>query len=180
MHRAKEVLKFMSPKTKTTFANSYLFSILNYGAPLMYYLNANIQQGMHTLHMKCWPFTRGNYGFRESCEAICRGVGKKVSSEEFFNACAKFHQRVFFNQQPKQILDKIKLPRTRSSAKIGLKIYAKNKKFKNTCINRIPDFLNKIPDHLRGVKPTIFKIKLKKTTHQIRLGIHQRCHRHHT
>ena len=52
MHRAKEVLKFMSTKTKTTFANSYLFSILNYGAPLMYYSNANIQQRMHALHMK--------------------------------------------------------------------------------------------------------------------------------
>ena len=152
----------MTDKTRKKFANAYLFSILNYGAPLMFDTNTNINIKMHNLHMVCSRFARGNYGFKESCSNICKGVGKKTSNEEFTDACAKFYQRVMFNQEPRSILDKIRMPRSRNSAKLGLKAIAKNKKFKNTCINRLPEVYDRIPDALRGIKPRLFKKKLKK------------------
>ena len=162
IHRAREVVKYMSDATRKTFANAYLFSILNYGAPLMFNTNININLKMHNLHMVCSRFARGNYGFRESCSKICKGVGKKTSNEEFTDACAKFYQRVMFTQEPRSILDKIRMPRSRSSAKLGLKAIAKNKRFKNTCINRLPEVYDRIPDTLTGIKPRLFKKKLKK------------------
>ena len=67
------------------------------------------------------------------------------------------------SREPRAIIAKIKFPRIRSSAKIGLKEYAKNRKFKNTCINRLPQVYNAIPDELRLTKPSIFKKRLKKT-----------------
>ena len=136
---------------------------------------------MHKLHMLCSRFTCGNYGFNESCHKICKGIGKKISQEEFYDACAKFFNRVIYNQQPVQLIEKLKLSHTRSTAKLGLKVYAKNNKFKKTCINMIPEVIDKIQDSLRGVKPTIFKKKLKKLRlkiDKILLNNNLRCQRH--
>ena len=37
MHRAEEMKKYMTEATRIQFPNNHLYSILNYGAPLMYY-----------------------------------------------------------------------------------------------------------------------------------------------
>ena len=125
----------------------------------MYNTSANIKQSIHKLHMICYRFARGNYRFRKSCAAICKGVGKKVSQEDFFYACTKFHQRVIYNKKPKHIIEKLEIPSMCFTAKIGLKVYTKNKKFKNACINTIPHVLDTIQDQLRETKPSIFKGK---------------------
>ena len=50
---------------------------------------------------------------------------KNVSQEEFLHACAKFYKKILFSQEPKSINGKLKLPRLRSTAKLGLKVYTK-------------------------------------------------------
>ena len=164
IHRAGELKAYMTESTRTRFSNAYLFSLINYGAPLMYNSCGYVKDKMHSLHMICSRFSRGNYGFRVSCRTICRDIGKKPSNEEFEDNCFKFAHHIIYHQLPKSIISKIKLPRTRSTANIGLRKYPKNKKFKSTWINKIPEVYNCIPDNLRRVKPHIFKKKLKKIT----------------
>ena len=158
----------MSDQTRKMFSNAYLFSVLNYGAPLMFGTSTSINIKMHALHMTICCYARGNYGYKQSCRDICKGVGKKIAEEEFYDQCAKFFHKVIYCQEPKSILDKLRLPRSRTNAKLGLKVYAKNKRFKNTCINKIPEVYSSIPESLRVIKPKLFKKKLKKT----RIKIH--------
>ena len=162
IHRATELKQYMSTKTRTIFCNTYLFSVLNYGAPLMSDSNEFVKKKMHFLHMKICRYARGNYGFKISCKRICNDIGKKTSSEEFQDARSKLSQRIIYNQLPKSIYSKLKMPRSRYNAKIGLKLYPNKKKFKSTFINTIPSVYNAIPSALRGVKPKIFKKKIKK------------------
>ena len=154
----------MTQETRTKFGNAYLFSILNYGAPLMFCDNSYVKNKMHSLFMVCSRFCRGNYGFKISCKKICNGIGKKVSEEEFHDTCVKFAHKMIYHNEPKSIISKLKMPRTRTNARLGLKIYPRNKKFKNTFINKIPEVYGSIPDNLRKIKPSIFKKKLKKIT----------------
>ena len=127
-------------------------------------LNIYVKNMMHNLQMLWSQFCRGDDGFKISCRKICTDIGQKQSDEEFHDACIKFTQKMIYTSEPRSILDKIKLPRSRSNAKLGLKIYPKNNKFRNVFINKIPEFYSTIPEHLRRVKPTIFKKKLKKIT----------------
>ena len=163
MHRAKEVTKYMSAHTRVVFSNAYLYSVLNYGAPLMFGTTTKINLKMHKIYMAISRYARGNYGYKQSCHAICKGVGKKVSHEEFYDHCAKFVQKLIYTKEPKSILDQLRMPRSRQNAKIGLKVCPRNKKFKSTFINKIPEVYSSIPDNLRGVKPRLFKKKIKKT-----------------
>ena len=79
----EELRKYMSESVRIQFANTYLFSLLNYGAPLMFTTNAKINIKMHNLHMACSRWVLGNFRFKQSCSQICKSIGKKFSSEEF-------------------------------------------------------------------------------------------------
>ena len=119
----------MSESVPINFENAYLFSLLNYGAPLMFNTNAKIIIKMHNLHMACCRWAQGNFRFEQSCNQICKSIGKKVSTEEFFDVTARFCQKLMFHQEQRAIIAKLKLLR-RACVKIGLKKYDKKKKFK--------------------------------------------------
>ena len=87
IHRANEVKAYMSEQTRKIFADAYLFSLINYGAPLMFNTSTQINLKMHKQHMICSRFVKGRYGFKQSCIDICKSAGKKVSSEEYTDAC---------------------------------------------------------------------------------------------
>ena len=162
MNRAREVKKYMSEKTRIIFSNAFLYSVLNYGAPLMFGTSTKINLKMHKIHMDISRFARGNFGYKQSCRSICKGVGKKIAEEEFYDQCVKYVHKLMLAQEPKSIIDQLRMPRSRRNAKLGLNIYPKNKKFRNTFINKIPEVYDTIPDKLRIIKPSIFKKKLRR------------------
>ena len=161
MHRAQELSNYMSQSMRTIFTNAHLHAVLSYGAPLMHNNTKYVSDKMHSLFMKCIRFSRGNYGFKISCEQLCKDAKKKTSSEHFFDETAKFVHKVIKYNMPISIFKKIKMPRSRPNAKLGLKLYPKNKRFKQTLINNIPEVFDMIPPELRKTKPKQFKRSLK-------------------
>ena len=99
INRAREVKKYMSDQTRKMFSNTYLLSVLNYEAPLMFGTSTSINIKMHALHMTICCYARGNYGYKQSCRDICKGVGKKIAEEEFYDQCAKFFHTVIYCQE---------------------------------------------------------------------------------
>ena len=156
IHRAQELSRFMNKKTRSIFATAHLHSVLDYGAPLMYNCNEYTRKKMHSLHMKCIRFANGSYGFKVSCAKLCKQVNMKTSEEHFIDETNKFVHKVLYNQIPASIINKIKMPRSRANAKLGLKLYPKNRRFTRTLINTIPDVYERIPVELRKTKPSKF------------------------
>ena len=76
MHRAQELSNYMSQSMRTIFTNAHLHAVLSYGAPLMHNNTKYVSDKMHSLFMKCIRFSRGNYGFKISCEQLCKDEKK--------------------------------------------------------------------------------------------------------
>ena len=85
-------------------------------------------------------------------------------TKKIHDACAKFTHQILYNNVPKSKISRLKMPRSCTTANLGLHKYPKHKKFKRTYINTMPEVYDCIPDKLRKVQPKIFKKKLKKIT----------------
>ena len=68
-----------------------------------------------------------------------QNLKKKNSNEELCDASLRFCHKLMITNELKSIIDKLKLPRMGRNAKIGLKHYPKNKKFKCNFINNISE-----------------------------------------
>ena len=152
----------MSHKSRVLFANAHLFSHIAYGAPLFFDESADMNNKYHQLFMKCVRFANVSYGFKKSCKKLCENVDRKESQEEAFSACAVFTHKIIHHKKPRKIIGKIRFPRSRPNAELGLLRAPRLKIFKNTFINRIPTIYKAIPNELKHEGPITFRRKLKK------------------
>ena len=100
MHRAQEVVKYMPKTTRIQFANNYLFSLLNDGAPPMFNTSTNMNLKMHQINMVCTRWAQGNLRFKQSCKHLCKIVSKKDSENEFYEAWVKLIHTIMLTQEP--------------------------------------------------------------------------------
>ena len=78
------------------------------------------------------------------------------------NLVQSFFHKVAQNEEPEEIYELIKFPRSRACAEVSLKYAPKTDRLKRRRIYTGMRNYNRIPSEIRHLKPKKFKAKLKK------------------
>ena len=162
MSRMKEMRTYMTQKQRLMFANSFLVSRLNYGSQFLMGEKTIVRRKYHAALMSVARWVRNDYCFRESVISICKSLKWDVPSQQICKSSAKFAHSVQFSRRPIQIARQIRFPRTRSKAKLSLKIKSKNEKYDKNAITQAIKTYNKIPEDMKLLPPKKFAMALKK------------------
>ena len=77
-------------------------------------------------------------------------------------SAAKFARNVIHNNKPEQVLEYLRLPRTRAVAKIGRRFTINTKSARKSLISQSVDIYNVLPDQLKVQDTRDFKKMIKK------------------
>ena len=144
------------------FSNTVLMSTIQYALPMIYNETDKVKQTAKKSIMKCARYDKGSYCFKQSISKICKSLNWKTPAEIIDESAAKVTLKIINKKTPKTIFKKMKPPRTRKNATMGLIKYPTGMKAKANLINNMHKIYNRIPPELRELNQKIFKRKLKK------------------
>ena len=113
--------------------------------------------------MKLSCFCKGNFSFKILCKKICDSIGWELPNQLIVKQSARFIHKILSKRKPKQVIDKIRFPRTRACAKLSMKITANCEKLRRTTIYQCIELYNQIPNELKSQDQKEFKKSLKRT-----------------
>ena len=153
---------YMTQKQRLMFANSFLVSRLQYGSQFLMGEKTIIRRQYHAAMMSVARWVRNDYCFRESVISICKSLKWDIPSQQICKSSAKFAHSIQFSRRPIQLACQIRFPRTRSKAKLSLKIKSKNEKYDRNALTQAIKIYNQIPDNMKLLPPKKFAMALKK------------------
>ena len=156
MARMQSVKNYMTEKQRLCIANAYLVSSLKYGAPFLAGEKQSVKHKYHLATMMVARWIKNNYCFKVSCHKICRSLNWNIPSQQIAKEAAKFAHKIYFSRRPAQILRQIRMPRTRSKAKLSIKYKKKHEKYDHNLIVQSLKTYNNIPDELKDLPPKKF------------------------
>ena len=163
LYTVKELSKYMTEGIKLKYANSVIKGKLNYGLPMLIGETNFVKEKYYRAVMKTARWVRGSYCFKESVSSILKSLNWKHPEADIDEAAAKLTHKMISKQEPRSIVKKIRMQRTREGTNISMHKYGKMKRFNSTFINMTYKVYNRIPKDLRALTPKQLKIKLLKT-----------------
>ena len=162
MNTMNGIGKYMSTKTRATFAKSHLLSRIKYGLPLYAGETEEVKGKIYAATMKIARWCRKSYCFKESITSICKSISIDTPDQSLSKSTAKFIHSILSNRKPSQILCKIRTPRSRAQAKIALKYKHNSSKFERTLLFRSIKIYNEsIPDDMKLLNSKDFNKRIK-------------------
>ena len=162
MSRMEEIKGYMSEKQRLKFANAYMMSILQYGAQFLVADTANARKNYHSTAMMVSRWVKGSYCFRISCLDICKSIKWNLPEQQILKKAILFAHRIQISRKPIQILNQVRMPRTRQKAKISIKYKKNNEKYDRNLISQSFKLYNLLPEDLKSLKPSKLKNAIKK------------------
>ena len=162
MARTATIKGHMTEKQRLQFTNAYMISSLKYGVQFLVGKTHSVRYSYHSATMMVARWVKGGYCFRTSCYQICKSIGWDIPSQQIMKEAIKFAHDIYISRRPIQILQKIRLPRTRNTAKLSLKYRKNNEKYQRNLIVQSISLYNMIPDDMKLLTPKRFKNALKK------------------
>lgn len=170
IHVGNGLIKYMSEKTRIIYAKSYMMSRIAYGLPLYCGAHDRIKKKINTTVMKVCRWTRRSYCFRESSMSICKSIKVDLPEENMLKSTAMFSHNILSKRKPKQILRRIRTPRTRAQAKMSLKYRHISSNFERTLLfQSIKIYNENVPNDLKQLDAKDFKKRIKKMK-RIKIG----------
>ena len=129
----KSVGKVMSEKQRLMVANSHLMSRLSYGMPLFVGQDETIINAIHRSHMSIMRWVKSDYCFKISVSDICKSLKWDSPRQTIIKNTAKLIKNIITDQEPRQITEYIRMPRTRPGAQISRNFTLKTKDLYKSC-----------------------------------------------
>ena len=139
-----------------------MLSRITYGLPCYLGEKEMIKTKIHSTIMSISRWCKGSYCFRVSCYKINKSIGWDLPNQMIMKSSLIFIHKILSKHQPSQITDKIRMPRTRSSANICLKYQNKSSEFCRTTLYQGVKLYNSLPNELKNIDARTFKLKIKK------------------
>ena len=106
-------------------------------------------------------FARSDYCFRESIRSITNNIGIKMPEEIVEEGSARFVHNIVYQHEPKELIEMIKFPRTRSCVDLNLQYIPKTERLRKCAMFKGIQNYNQIPQELKHLEPRKLKKKMK-------------------
>ena len=143
-------------------ASSMMLSKLYYGMPLYLGETQATKHRIYQTHMMLVRWIHNSFCFRKSIISMCREIKWNAPAQQMQKSSVIYFHGILSSAQPEQVLDLVRLPRTRPSAELSTKYTPKTEAYKNSCIYQMVDLYNKIPDWYKNQDHQMFKSEVKK------------------
>ena len=112
--------------------------------------------------MKIARFVKQSFCFLVRNENICKSIMWEDPEQMLLKSVAKFAHKILFDHEPAQLFEMFRPPRSRPTANIGITYQPRTAKAENTLIFKSHRVYNALPENMRALKPSLFKVRLKK------------------
>ena len=158
------IARFMNTKTRTMVLNSFLLPHQMYGIPQLLGEKQTLKNRTHAMIMKLSRWNMGSYRFKLSCKKICAASKWNIPTQMIIKSSATNIHQIVSTRRPEKVIDLIKMPRTRTKAKMTTKHRPRTKIYPRTTISAGIDLYNQLPDELKSLDDKEFKRRIKKMT----------------
>ena len=162
LNQMKGVGRYMSQSTKTKFIKSHILSRIFYGLPCYVGANTKTKTGLHNIIVKVYRWARNSYCFKESISSISKSLKLDTPIQTIYKRTVFYFHKILSKRKPRQICELIRLPRTRSKAKLSLKTKTKGSRLERNMISQAIKMYNTLPEDMKRMSVKDFKTKLKK------------------
>ena len=160
-HLAELHIGELNLNTRKSYVFAHIISRLNYIMPFVAGHPIHVQEKIMKIWVRSAKFIYGNGTLGVSHEDLFKYANFPIKSNIFESASATWIQKIIHNQEPKQIIDLLRLPRNRDKCKPAPTQPTRSARFKRTAIiNGIKNF-NKIHPSTQILKPTKCKLAIK-------------------
>ena len=161
INELQPITKFLNVKQKTMIANSHLVPKISYGSALMIGQDERVMTAYHRSYMSVARWCRGGYCFKESVDSICKSLKWSSPAQSVIKQAASLMKQIIYNKKPTQLLEYMKLPRTRPTAQIGKRFSVITKTSRKQFLNHGINIYNMLPDQLKNVNFKDYKKSIK-------------------
>ena len=161
INKFKEFQEILDQKKLLMIANSQLLPQITYGLALVVGQNENVIESYHKCYMRVVRWVKKSYCFKQSITSLCNSLGWDSPRMSINKSAAKFARNVIHNNKPEQVLEYLRLPRTRAVAKIGRRFTINTKSARKSLISQSVDIYNVLPDQLKVQDTRDFKKMIK-------------------
>ena len=116
-----EIKPYMSEKARLMFVNSFLASKLRYGVQFYVGERQSVKNKYHQMKMKLARWVKQSFCYKISVRKICRSINWETPQQEINKESVKFIQQSIESRRPRQLIDLLRMQRTRKAAKITMK-----------------------------------------------------------
>ena len=139
-----------------------MMSILQYGAQFLVADTANTRRNYHSTVMMVCRWVKGSYCFRTSCLDICKSIKWNLPEQQILKKAILFAHGIQISRKPTQIINQVRMLRTREKAKISIKYKKNNEMYDRKLISQSFKLYNILPEDLKALKPSKLKHAIKK------------------
>ena len=161
INELQPITKFLNVKQKTMIANSHLVPKISYGSALMIGQDERVMTAYHHSYMSVARWCQGGYCFKESVDSICKSLKWSSPAQSVIKQAASLMKQIIYNKKPTQLLEYMKLPRTRPTAQIGKRFSVITKTSRKQFLNHGINIYNMLPDQLKNVNFKDYKKSIK-------------------
>ena len=151
LNQLKPVEKLMTEKTRIQIATMFMLSRLKYGLPQFLGESKKNQNRIHQTTMKLIRWCKGSYCFRISITAMCKSIKWQTQEQMILKQSANTILKIMMAQEPKQVFDQIRMPRSRIIAKTTTIYHPKTEIYKRTTIFQLVQLYNQLLKDLKGM-----------------------------